>query len=64
MQHSHFLFFTVLFLRIYLVIKKKFDGNLKFVLLLLRVDWLLSNIYNRIHGGDLVLNMESAHNFR
>ena len=49
-----FYFSAVLFLRIYLVIKKKFDGNLKFVFIILGLIGFYLIYTTGIHGGDLV----------
>lgn len=49
-----FYFSAVLFLRTYLVIKKKFDGNLKFVFIILGLIGFYLIYTTGIHGGDLV----------
>lgn len=49
-----FYFSAVLFLRTYLVIKKKFDGNLKFVFIILGLIGFYLIYTTGIHGGELV----------
>lgn len=49
-----FYFSALLFLRTYLVIKKKFDGNIKFVFIFLGLIGFYLIYTTGIHGGDLV----------